>query len=82
MGAPRWVEGGPAATQPLGGLTGVVSGQEPLELLGVKSPHGQPVALVDRCAQLLQVLVLVAVAVGRLVAHVLLPSANYRPSRS
>jgi hypothetical protein len=81
MGAPRWIEGGPAATQPLGGLTGV-SVQEPLELLGVKSPHGQPVALVDRCAQLLRVLVLVAVAVGRLVAHVLLPSGNYRPSRS
>jgi hypothetical protein len=79
MGAPRWVEGGPAATQPLGGLTGV-SVQEPLELLGVKSPHGQPVALVDRCAQLLQVLILVAVGVGLLV-HALLPS-SYRPSRS
>jgi hypothetical protein len=59
--------------------------QEPLELLGGQGPDRQPGALVDRRAQLLQVLlVLVVVAVEVLVvvvgvvvlAHVLLPSAS------
>jgi hypothetical protein len=58
--------------------------QEPLELLGGQGPHRQAAALVDRRAQLLQVLlVLAGVAVEVLVvevvgvlAHVLLPSAG------
>jgi hypothetical protein len=84
----QWVQGDPAAAQQLGGLADV-GVQEPLELPGVQLPDGQPGALVDRAAELL-VLVLVVVAVEVLVvvvgvlglAHVLLPSASYRPSRS
>jgi hypothetical protein len=64
--------------------------KEALELLGGQGPDRQAAALVDRCAQLLQVLlvevvvvpvevlvlVLVVVGVGVLVVHVLLPSAS------
>ena len=60
-GVPRWVQGGPAAAQQLGGLAGV-GVQEPLELLGVQLPHRQPVALVDGSAELV---VLVLVGRGR-----------------
>jgi hypothetical protein len=84
-GVPRWIEVSPAAAQQLGGLA-VVGVQEPLELLGGQGPDRQAGALVDRRAQLLQVLlVLVVVAVEVLVvkvvgigvlAHVLLPSAS------
>jgi hypothetical protein len=75
-GVLQWVQGGPAAAQQLGGLVDV-GVQEPLELLGVQLPDGQPGALVDRAAELL-VLVVVAievlvVVVGVLgLAHVLL----------
>jgi hypothetical protein len=79
---PRWVQGGPAAAQQLGRLV-VVGVQEPLELLGGQGPDRQASALVDRRAQLLQVLVVVVVAVEVLVvevvgvlAHVGLPSAS------
>jgi hypothetical protein len=72
-GAPRWIEGTPAAAQPLGGLAGV-SVQEPLELLGAQGPHRQATALIHRRPQRLQIL-LARVGVGVL-AHVLLPSAN------
>jgi hypothetical protein len=79
----RWVVGGPAAAQQLGRLA-VVGVQEPLELLGGQGPDRQAGALVHRRAQLLQVLLLVAVAVEvpvevvgvGLLAHVLLPSAS------
>jgi hypothetical protein len=58
--------------------------QEPLELLGGQGPDRQAAALVDRRAQLLQVLLVVVVAavevlvveVVRVRAHVLLPSAS------
>jgi hypothetical protein len=86
-GISRWIKGGPAAAQELGGLAGV-GVQEPLELLGVQCPHGQPGALVDGAAVLV-VLVLVAVdvlvvrVVGVLVlAHLLLPSASALRRRS
>jgi hypothetical protein len=73
---PWWVQGGPAAAQQPGGLAGV-GVQEPLELLGVKFPHGQPVALVDGAAEVaVQVLVVVVGVV--VLAHVLLPSASAR----
>jgi hypothetical protein len=74
---PRWVQGGPAAAQQLGGLA-MVGVQEPLELLGGQGTNRQAAALVDRRAQLLQVLlVLIAVGVGiGVLAHVLLPSAS------
>jgi hypothetical protein len=50
--------------------------QEPLELFGGQGPDRQAAALIDRRAQLLQILrVLVGVGVGVL-AHVLLPSAS------
>jgi hypothetical protein len=74
---PWWVEGGPAAAEEPGGLAGV-GVQEPLELLGGQGPDRQAGALVERRAQLLQVLlVLVVVRVGVLVlAHVgLLPAS-------
>jgi hypothetical protein len=77
----RWVEGGPAAAQQLGGLIGV-DVQEPLELLGGQGADRQAGALVDRRAQFLQslqvllvLLVRVRLGVGVL-AHVLLPSAS------
>jgi hypothetical protein len=73
----RVVEGGPAGAQQLDGLVGV-GVQEPLELLGGQGADRQAGALVDRRAQLLQillVLVRVGVRVGVL-AHVLLPSAS------
>jgi hypothetical protein len=60
----------------------VVGVQEPLELLGGQRPHRQAAALVDRRAQLLQVIVVPAVGVEVLVevvgvlAHLLLPSAT------
>jgi hypothetical protein len=65
----------------------LVGVQEPLELLGGQRPHRQAAALVQRRAQLLQVLILlvaVVVAVEVLVevvgvlvlAHVGLPSAS------
>jgi hypothetical protein len=58
--------------------------QEPLELLGGQGPDRQAAALVDRHAQLFQVLLVVVVAavevlvveVVRVRAHVLLPSAS------
>jgi hypothetical protein len=54
----------------------MVGVQEPLELFGGQGTNRQAAALVDRCAQLLQVvLVLVAVGIGVL-AHLLLPSAS------
>jgi hypothetical protein len=80
---PRWVQGGPAAAQQLGWLA-LVGIQEPLELLAGQGPDRQTSALVDRRAQLLQVLgipivvaveVLVVEVVGVL-AHLLLPSAS------
>ena len=72
-----WVQGGPAAAQQLGGLA-LLGVQESLELLGGQGPDRQAAALVDRRAQLLQVLlVLVVVRVGvGVLAHVLLPSAS------
>jgi hypothetical protein len=73
-----WIEGGPAAAQPLGGLA-LVSVEELLELLGGQRANRQAAALIDRRAQLLQVLVLVLVAVRvgvGVLAHVLLPSAS------
>jgi hypothetical protein len=70
---PRWVQGGPAAAQQLGGLV-VVGIQESLELLGCQGADRQAAALVDRCAQLLYV-VFVGIGVGVL-AHVRLPSAS------
>jgi hypothetical protein len=82
-----WVQRGPAAAQQPGGLV-VVGVQEALELLGGQGPHRQAAALVDRRAQLLQVLlvavvvavevlVLVVEVIGLLVlAHVGLPSAS------
>jgi hypothetical protein len=69
----RWVQGGPAAAQPLGGLV-LVGVQEPLELLGGQGADRQAAALVDRRAQLLYV-VFVGIGVGVL-AHVRLPSAG------
>jgi hypothetical protein len=84
---PWWVKGGPAAAQQLGRLIGV-GVQEALELLGGQGADRQAAALVDRRAQLLQVLVLTIViavevlvlvveVVGPLVlAHLLLPSAS------
>jgi hypothetical protein len=58
----------------------MVGVQEPLKLLGGQRPDRQAAALVDRRAQLLQVLVLIVlvvevVGVGVL-AHVLFPSAS------
>jgi hypothetical protein len=55
----------------------LVGVEELLELLGGQGTNRQAAALIDRRAQLLQVLllVLVAVRVGVL-AHVLLPSAS------
>jgi hypothetical protein len=57
--------------------------QEPLELLGDQGPDRQAAALVERRAQLLQVLVLIVAVVGvevlvgvLVLAHVLLPSAS------
>jgi hypothetical protein len=73
------IQGGPAAAKQLGGLA-VMGIQEPLELLDGQGPDRQAAALIDGRAQLLQIL-LVGVGVGVL-AHVLLPSASYRPSRS
>jgi hypothetical protein len=74
--------GWPAAAQQFGRLV-VVGVQEPLELLGGQRPHRQAAALVDRRAQLLQVIVVPVVGVEVLVvevvgvlAHVLLPSAT------
>jgi hypothetical protein len=72
-GAPQWVEGSPAAAQPLGGLVGV-GVQEPLELLGGQGSHRQATALIHRRTQRLQIL-LARVGVGVL-AHVRLPSAS------
>jgi hypothetical protein len=76
---PLWVEGSPAAAQPLGWLAGVAF-QESLEFLGGQGSHRQAAALVHGCAQRLQVLVLVAVRVRvvgvGVVAHALLPSAS------
>jgi len=72
-GAPRWLQGTPAAPEALGGLVGVDI-QEPLELLGAQGPHRQATALIDRRTQRLQVL-LARIRVGVL-AHVLLPSAS------
>jgi hypothetical protein len=74
-GAPRWVQGTPAAAHALGGLVGV-DVQEPLELLGGQGPHRQATALIDRRTQHLRVLLArIRVRVGVL-AHVLLPSAS------
>ena len=64
--------GSPAAAQQPGGLV-AVGVQEPLELLGGQGPDRQAGALVDRRAQLLQVLLVVGVVV---LAQVLLPSAS------
>jgi hypothetical protein len=80
---PWWVQRGPAAAQQLCWLA-VVGVQEALELLGGQRPYRQASALVDRRAQLLQVLALiVVVAVEVLVvevvgvlAHLRLPSAS------
>jgi hypothetical protein len=69
-----WLKVGPAAAQQLGGLV-VVGVQEPLELLGGQGPNRQASALVDRRAELLQILVIVWLGIGVLV-HVLLPSAS------
>jgi hypothetical protein len=61
----------------------LVGVQEPLELLGGQGPDRQAGALVDRCAQLLGVLLDLVVAVQVFVvelvgvlAHVGLPSAS------
>jgi hypothetical protein len=74
--------GGPAAAQQVGRLV-VVGVQEPLELLGGQRPHRQAVALVDRRAQCLQVIVVPLIGVQVLVVelvgvlvHLLLPSAS------
>jgi hypothetical protein len=79
------VEGGPAAAQQLRRLV-MVGVQEALELLGGQGPDRQAAALVDRCAQLLRVLlvpVVIAVEVlvvevvrVRLLAHLPLPPAS------
>jgi hypothetical protein len=64
----------------------MVSVQEPLEFLGGQGPDRQAAALVDRPAQLLQVLlillvrlVVVVVVVVVVLAYAPLPSASYRP---
>jgi hypothetical protein len=71
MGVPRWVQRGPAAAKEPGRLAGV-GVQEPLELLCRQLPHRQPVAVVDRPAEVV-VQVLVVEVVGVVVlAHGLL----------
>jgi hypothetical protein len=69
----RWVQSGPAAAQQLGALA-LVGVQETLELLAGQGADRQAGAMVDRRAELLEVL-LVLVGVGVL-AHVgLLPAS-------
>ena len=63
------VEGGPAAAQQPVRLV-VVGVQEALEFLGGQRPDRQAAALVERRAQLLQVLLVVVVAAGVLVVEV------------
>jgi hypothetical protein len=47
-----WIEGGPAAAQPLGGLV-LVGVEELLELLGGQRANRQAAAFIDRRAHLL-----------------------------
>jgi hypothetical protein len=79
VGVRRWVEGGPAAAQQPGGLV-VVGVKEPLELLGGQRPDRQAAALVERRAQLLQVLpILLSAAAGSRWAAVARRAGRSRP---